>query len=463
MTKSIAKTIIVSGPFSVEHAHVIPRWLLRTAERIDMRLQEWALAKSDSFSKKDWMDLQIKRLKAILIHAGTEVPYWKKVFHDISFDPNTISRFEDIEVVPISSRSQIQHISLTEVTAANIGRKRWIPAQTSGSTGEPLVFYKDTRDLFRRMIGAVHCFRFAGVPFIDPLLVLGLETHRQLDRLGYRFSNLENQEERVHILYPFIEMHHPQCLITTPSTLERFQHFLQKDGKHYSFRAIQCAGESFPAERRATAEQNFRAKIFSLYGSAECSRIAIECEKGQHHLGLWHCYVEVVDSSGHTLGPGKEGEIIVTGFENEVMPFIRYRLGDRGYVNNAPCACGRQSPTIIFTGRALTTIRTSADDEFSLVALSALITKQFSPAIAQYQLEQVSEKDFIFRYVFKKNSYDNLDVRLEKSLYELTGRNIKLHIKQVLEIIPAANGKTPLFLNSIGKAIANSAATLSNE
>ncbi len=449
--KFIAKKIIKSRPFSIEYADRIPRWLAHTATPVDRCLQDWALTESDFFSKCEWSDLQFERLKATLIHAE-RIMYWGKIFRKRNFDPHSFSRHEDISTLPITSRRDVQAIPILDMVAGNMPAHRRIPARTSGSTGEPLVFYRDSRDFFRRMVGMINNFQFAGVPFAEPLLILGLDTHRQLDRAGFRFSNLENGEARARTLYPFIERFAPQFVVTTPSTLERFLHFLIEDHKSYSFRAVQCIGESMLLERREHLEKIFNARIFSVYGSQECGQIARECEQGLHHLVLWNCYVEILDTAGRPAPTGMEGDIIITGFENEVMPLIRYRLGDRGLINCDACECGRTSPTINFKGRTTIIIRTSAKDGFSISALSTLITVQFGETIALFQLEQTEAQKFIFRYISKSAAREVPDRALLDSLYKLTGRNIDIQIQRVGVIMPAPNGKIPLFIRSMAGA-----------
>jgi phenylacetate-CoA ligase len=86
-----------------------------------------------------------------------------------------------------------------------------------------------------------------------------------------------------------------------------------------------------------------------VYGSSEGGYIAGECEQeeGMHILSDYYI-VEVIDpDTEEVLGPGEDGEIVITPLWNEAMPLIRYRMGDVGSLFPfEPCPCGRTHPKI---------------------------------------------------------------------------------------------------------------------
>src|SRR4030043_351301 len=77
------------------------------------------------------------------------------------------------------------------------------------------------------------------------------------------------------------------------------------------------------------------------YATADVGTVATGCEKqsGMHITA--DAIVEIVDpKTGEKLGPGQEGEIVVTPFD-EVYPLIRFGTGDLSMFDDEPCACGR--------------------------------------------------------------------------------------------------------------------------
>lgn len=78
-----------------------------------------------------------------------------------------------------------------------------------------------------------------------------------------------------------------------------------------------------------------RARIVRHYGHSERALMAVACEErgvaqGYEVMPLYGL-PELVDAQGHPIErPGELGEIVATGFDNRVMPFVRYRTGDLG-------------------------------------------------------------------------------------------------------------------------------------
>lgn len=63
-----------------------------------------------------------------------------------------------------------------------------------------------------------------------------------------------------------------------------------------------------------------------------------------YHIQSEYGLLELVDENGEIIEePNKRGEIVCTGFDNFIMPFIRYRTGDySSYSEIEECQCGRK-------------------------------------------------------------------------------------------------------------------------
>lgn len=87
------------------------------------------------------------------------------------------------------------------------------------------------------------------------------------------------------------------------------------------------------------------------YGSTQTTLHMATCEYGPtpgggrgmlHNFGdLVH--LEVIDpATGRHVGPGEEGEIVVTTLFRRLVPVVRFRLGDKArFLPASACACGR--------------------------------------------------------------------------------------------------------------------------
>jgi phenylacetate-CoA ligase len=96
---------------------------------------------------------------------------------------------------------------------------------------------------------------------------------------------------------------------------------------------------------RAQLEALWGAVASDFYGLSELigPGVAVECpEHDGLHINDDHFLPEIVDpATGAPLGPGKEGELVLTALTREALPMLRYRTGDLTRLNPEPCACGR--------------------------------------------------------------------------------------------------------------------------
>ncbi len=80
----------------------------------------------------------------------------------------------------------------------------------------------------------------------------------------------------------------------------------------------------------------FYGGVFMGYGNAECRTVASQCKMGTLHVNMETSIAESID-----------GELYVTNLFNKVMPFLRYKTGDKGrIVERKTCGCGITSDLI---------------------------------------------------------------------------------------------------------------------
>ena len=93
--------------------------------------------------------------------------------------------------------------------------------------------------------------------------------------------------------------------------------------------------------QREAISRAFHCPVRETYGMSELASCASECEAGRLHLWPETGFVEVLDGSA-PVPVGEAGELVLTGLMNADMPLIRYRVGDRGALDDdpSPCACG---------------------------------------------------------------------------------------------------------------------------
>src|SRR3989475_10637597 len=96
---------------------------------------------------------------------------------------------------------------------------------------------------------------------------------------------------------------------------------------------------------RASLEKALGCPAYDIYGLSEIigPGVAGECEvRDGLHIQDDHFLPEVIDpATDQVLGPGREGELVLTTLTKRALPLVRYRTGDVTTLTDAPCPCGR--------------------------------------------------------------------------------------------------------------------------
>ena len=90
-------------------------------------------------------------------------------------------------------------------------------------------------------------------------------------------------------------------------------------------------------------KEKYNIKVFTHYGLTETGYgCGVECEcLNGYHIRENDIYLEIIDPvSSQALQDDSIGEIVITTFNREAMPLIRYRTGDYGSYKSKRCQCG---------------------------------------------------------------------------------------------------------------------------
>lgn len=116
-------------------------------------------------------------------------------------------------------------------------------------------------------------------------------------------------------------------------------------------------GEAIGDERReaiTSAAPGLRVRSLS-YSTNETGPIGYQCahlDGNTHHVHEDAVIVEVVDERTERPVPaGTVGEVVVTALSDSGMALFRYRIGDRGHIDPAPCPCGSSARRLTLAGR----------------------------------------------------------------------------------------------------------------
>ena len=88
----------------------------------------------------------------------------------------------------------------------------------------------------------------------------------------------------------------------------------------------------FPSDR-SVIEEYIGVPVINEYGASELDIIAFEDTDGDLLLNDKTLFTEVVDDDDQPVSHGKEGHLVITGLYNHGHPFIRYKIGDVGIID----------------------------------------------------------------------------------------------------------------------------------
>lgn len=226
-------------------------------------------------------------------------------------------------------------------------------AKTSGSTGEPLKFYRD-KTLFAYTLASVYrAHRWYGLDIgAKEAMLWGIPANRAnrlkmwgRDLVLNRFREVQYNLDPYVLerFYRDVIRKRPEYLFGYSSMVYEFALFLLERGlpaTTLGLKGIICTAESIHDYQRATMESVFACNVISEYGAAETGIISYQCKRGRHHVSDDCVLVEVLDDDGQPVPVGEVGKVTVTALHSFAAPIIRYQLGDLAILTNDRCDCG---------------------------------------------------------------------------------------------------------------------------
>ena len=91
-------------------------------------------------SREEIVAHQNTRLCRLVAHAYHNVPYYRKLFNDHGIQPQDIRSVEDLHLIPMSSKAELQQHT-EDFLSRGFKASRMIVHKTSSSTGQPAIIY----------------------------------------------------------------------------------------------------------------------------------------------------------------------------------------------------------------------------------------------------------------------------------------------------------------------------------
>ncbi len=398
--------------------------------------------------------LQLERLQATLLHAQAHVPYWRDRFKEWRFDPRSLQKLSDVTQLPeLTRRTVSDHVSHM-VNESHRGPR--FSCSTSGTSGAALVGWRDLASINRENAFVWRQLHWAGLKLGDRRVWMRgdkIVPSAQVQVPYWRRNRGENllmmssyhlSEASANAYLEAITAYDPVVLQGYPSAVLLLARHLVNKGQRFkgkSLRGVVTSSETVTDEHRQLVDKAFGCRIFDWYGSMERITAIGTCEHGRYHL--------MSDYSHTELMPQADGssEVVGTTFDNKLMPWIRYRLGDKivPAAYGKVCECKRHFPLIDhIVGRVEDYIL--APDGRQIFMLSNALDDV--PNLVEGQLLQEKMGELKVLLVLKPGA--TLDeAALIRTVHSYAGDGLHVKIEQTTHIPRTSNGKLRVVVRNL--------------
>ena len=279
---------------------------------------------------------QFQKCKELLEWAYHKTRFYKDKLDNERLDPRDFKKLDDLKRFPAVTKKDL--LECTSDIQIKDGFQKLFFSETSGSTGQPLIFYRN-KEWDARTRAAI----FRGYSWYDV---------KPWERNGYfwgynidpkkarkiRFCDFLQNRFRI-FSYKKDEIKRFAEKLASADYLEGYSSMIYEVAKiinelgmshRLSSKMVKGTSEKIFDRYHEEAIKAFGKKIISEYGAAETGIIAFECTYGNMHITMENVIVEE-----------ENNEIIVTNLVSRSFPIIRYKLGD--YIEldtKTKCSCG---------------------------------------------------------------------------------------------------------------------------
>ncbi len=410
-----------------------------------------AMEQSQWLSSDALQQMQLKKLKELLLDIQSHVPYYRKLFHELDFKVEDVDSLQDLTRLPFTTKSDIRQ-NLEQLKADNaIGLSRF---NTGGSSGEPLIFYIGKQRVSHDVAAKWRATRWWDVDIGDPEIViwgspieLGAQDIVRMirDKLlrTHLLSAFEMSPEKIAGFIAQIQSIRPRMLFGYPSALTHIAIQAEKMGEKLDDLGIKVAfvtSERLYDHQRQVIEKVFACPVANGYGGRDAGFIAHQCPQGSMHITAEDIIVEITDNNGQVLPHGEAGEIVITHLATRDFPFIRYRTGDVGVLGDEQCSCGRGLPVLKeIQGRSSDFI--VAQDGAVLHGLALIYVLRDIEGIEEFKIIQHTKDNTEIQLVTNNHYKPEWENKIIGTFKARLGQTVDINIKTVDKIEKEKSGK----------------------
>lgn len=369
----------------------------------------------------------------------------------------------DWNSIPIITKKDLQQ-PLNERLSLGFTAKNCLVNNTSGSSGEPLIFAKDKfshalswsifMDRYRWYnldLNTSKQARFYGIP----LNKMGYYKERLKDRLGhrFRFSVSDMSDAQLAKNVTLFKTSSFEYLYGYSNALALFGKYLKRKNIILktvcpTLKVCIATSENLFENDKQLLEQQFGIPVVNEYGAAEVGLIAFQNQQNEWCINSDDLFVEILDDDDNPLAYGKKGRVIITSLHNKAHPFIRYDIGDIGVLSENSTL---QKPILkALSGRTNDTLKFPSGKTaagFTMYYVTKTIIDEASK-VKEFMIEQLQLDTFKVSYASEEEFSEAQKNKIKKAFDRLEpGLIILFERKEALE--RKKSGKAKQFISYV--------------
>ncbi len=308
---------------------------------------------SERMDREEIEQVQLERLEATLNRVARNVPFYRKRFAEIGFEPDDLRSIADLRRLPFTTKADFREnhpYGLFAVPLRDVVRVH----ASSGTTGMSTAVGYTRNDLAHwsnlvarvLVAGGVGKGDVVQVAFDYGLFTGAFGFHQGAERIGASVIPVSSANARRQI--GILQDYRSTALVGTPSYALQLADALDEAGVNPSALSLRYGlfgAEPWSESMRREIEHRLKLVATDNYGLSEVMGpgVAGEClDKAGLHVNEDHFLVEVIDPETLELAaPGEVGELVITTLTREALPVIRFRTRDLASIDLRPCPCGR--------------------------------------------------------------------------------------------------------------------------
>ena len=400
-------------------------------------------SKSTSAEVRHFRD---RRLREYIQHCASHVPHYRRWFTENNIHPMEIQTLEDLHVLPVVTKKDVQtRVTDFVSTAVPLRRRLWV--HTSGTTGAGLRF-PTTADAVREQWAV--WWRYRRWHGLHPDTWCGYLGGRTVvpvsqDQPPFWRYNVPGKQLLLsgfhmspHNLPSYIDElrgKRPPWLHGYPSLIALLARHIVDNNVDigYQIRWITLGAENIWPHQVAVIQKAFQVKPRQHYGMTEAVANFSECKLGKLHVDEDFSAVEFLPTR-------RDGEYRIVGcnLSNAATALLRYDASDIVELSDGVCSCG-------LPGRLVATVH-GRDEDYIVLPNGALVGRldhAFKDMInvRESQLYQRSRSEIIVRVV-KGKPYGHRDEQaLLMAIRSRVGSTMAVKIEYVDSLERSPTGK----------------------